>query len=90
MFRLWGKIIKNNKFIHDQVIEFTDSKQSKAEMIDESLNQLAIAFDIQKPMWFDKNTKELSDFSVTRFLPDQFIESVDFDFFEIEIIEQDP
>ncbi len=89
MFRIWGKVMKNSRFLHDKVVEIDDRSMSKSDKIDMAIDECCMTFDLQKPMWFDKNTKELRQFSRTSFHGDQFIEAVDFDYFEIEIIEED-
>ncbi len=89
MFRIWGKLMKNNRFLQDMVVEIDNPSMSRQDKIDEALDQFTMAFDLQKPMWFDKNTKEMDQFSRTHFYDDQFIESITFDYLEIEIIEDD-
>jgi len=89
MFRLWGKVMKNNRFVKEMVFEIDDFSMSRTEKVLECLDQSCMAFDLQKPMWFDKNTKEMIRFAKTSFHEDQFIETIDFDYFEIEIIEED-
>ena len=45
--------------------------------------------DISHPIWLDKNEREWEEFGQTRFLPDAFLDSVDFDRMEIEYIDPD-
>ena len=89
MFRIWGKVMKNTKFLQDMVVEIEDTNMTREEKIMESIDQCCMAFDLQIPMWFDKNTKEMKQFRKTSFHADQFIETIKFDYFEIEIIEDD-
>jgi hypothetical protein len=44
-------------------------------------------FDISKPIVCEKHVKELNLFHRTLFYPDDFVESVDFDTLEVEIID---
>jgi hypothetical protein len=81
--------MKDTKFVTDLVVEVPNKEMNRTQKVLESLDQLCMAFDIQKPMWFDKNTKEMKFFAKTSFHEDQFIETIDFDYFEIEIIEED-
>lgn len=92
MFRLWGKIIKNNRIISDQVFELNTrdlsvKNLSLEEKIDQGLESLCYQFDIQKPMWFNDANKDFSLVGKTRFTGQHFMESIDFDCFEIEVIE---
>jgi len=86
MFRLWGKIIKNNNIITDHVFELKTKDLSVEEKTKHGLEALCYHFDIQKPMWFSDNNN-FTQFGRTRFIDHHFIETIDFDYFEIEIIE---
>lgn len=89
MFKLWGKITRNNKTLQDQVIMIDDEHLNRTKKILHGVEQLCLDFDIQVPMWFDKNKKDMKFFSRTSFHKDQFIEHISFDSFDIEIIEED-
>lgn len=88
MFRLWGKVWKDNHLLQDQVIvDSTDTNRTKK--VFNSLNELCYAFDLEKPIWLDSNISEFQKVSKTRFYQDNFIESIEFDYLEIQVIEED-
>lgn len=87
MFRLWGKLYKNNDIVRDLVFELTSTGLSTEEKIKQGMDYLCYEFDIQKPMWLSDNTRGLTQVGKTRFRDHHFIEEVEFDYFEIEIIE---
>lgn len=89
MFRLWGKVYKNNRIIQDTVYENDDLKLSTDDKVTKGLYEICIQFDLQNPMWFKSNHKDMEKFRKTVFIKDHFIEEIDFDFLEIEIIEED-
>lgn len=86
MFRLWGKIILNNDIISDEVFELSASDLNLNEKIKKGLESLCYHFDIQKPIWLSDNDK-ISMVGKTRFNHHHFIETINFDYFEIEVIE---
>lgn len=45
-------------------------------------------FDLEKPIWLDSNISEFKKVAKTRFGADNFIESIDFDYLEVHIIEE--
>lgn len=45
-------------------------------------------FNCAKPIWLDTNISEFQRRSKTRFSQDNFIESLDFDYLEIQITEE--
>ena len=88
MLKLWGKLIKHHKIVRDVVLDMaliTDSAQT----VRAALDDFAPALDIARPIWLPKNETDLTKFIITRFYPDQFMENVDFDWLEIEIIGDD-
>lgn len=91
MFRLWGKIYHNNKIIADHVFELETPDLSLEDKTSQGLEALCYVFDLQKPMWLSDNTNDFKLISSTRFMAHHFIEAVEFDYLEIEVIEnRDP
>ena len=88
MFRLWGKIFKDNHMLRDTVIE-DDRNDTRTHKIFDSLDQICYDFDLGKPIWLGSNIQEFKRHSKTRFYQDSFIEQIDFDFLEIQVIEED-
>lgn len=88
MFRMWGKIWKDNRMVKDTVICITDYNLSRTAMIFQALDDICYQFDLGKPIWLDANVKEFQRISKTRFRSDSFIEEVEFDYLEIQIIEE--
>lgn len=89
MFRLWGKIMKNNRFVMDYVFETSRFDLTRDEKVNLGIDALILHFDIQKPMWLVDNQKDYEQFGKVRFHHDHFIETINFDYFEIEIIDDD-
>lgn len=89
MYRLWGKIIKNNKFVNDHVFELSNASLDRKGKLKEGLEALSYEFDIQIPMWLTDNEKDFAQYGKARFYNDHFIETIEFDYFEIEVIEDD-
>lgn len=88
MFRMWGKIWKNNRLIQDTVICISDYSLSRTAMVFQSLDDICYQFDLSKPIWLDSNIQDFKRHDKTRFGQDQFIEQIDFDYLEIQVIEE--
>ena len=89
MFRIWGKIFKDNHLIKDTVYKNSDMKLNRTKKVFAGLHEFCIEFDLQEPIWLDKNITEFKRVDKTRFYQDNFIESIEFDFLEIQVIEED-
>ena len=89
MFRLWGKIFSNNRLINDITISNDDRELNRTRKIYQALDDICYEFDLSKPIWLDKNIEEFKRHDKTRFHQDNFIDSIDFDFLEIDVIEED-
>lgn len=87
MFRLWGKEFKNNKMLRDTVVE-DNSDNTRTHKIFNALDQICYDFDLSKPIWLDVNIDEFKRLAKTRFTSDNFVDSIDFDYLEIHVIEE--
>ena len=47
------------------------------------------SFDLSVPIWLDKTVEEFKRHDKAKFYQDNFIEHIDFDFMEIQVIEED-
>ena len=88
MFRMWAKLIKNTRVMKDTVICISDYSLTRTAMVFQSLEDICYQFDLGKPIWLDLTVKEFKEHSKARFYQDNFIESIDFDFMEIQVIEE--
>lgn len=88
MFRLWAKLFRDNRMLRDTVIENTLA-DTRTHKVFSALDEICIQFDLGKPMWLDSTIAEFKKHSKTRFTQDNFIEQIDFDYLEIQIIEED-
>ena len=87
MFRLWGKIWKENRLVKDTVIcdESTDTRTHK---IFHALDSICYEIELSKPIWLDSNIEEFKKRDKTRFSKDNFVDSIEFDYLEKQIIEE--
>lgn len=88
MFRLWGKIWKDNRMLQDTVISNNNYNLSRTTMIFSALDDICYEFDLSKPIWLDCNIADFKRVSKTRFTKDSFIDAIDFDYLEIHVIEE--
>ena len=88
MFRLWAKEFKNNHMLKDTVIE-DSSNDTRTHKVFRALEQVCYQFDLRQPIWLDATIQEFKRHDKARFTKDNFIESIDFDYLEIHVIEED-
>lgn len=88
MFRIWAKLFKNNHLLKDIVIT-NNSDDTRTHKVFNSLTEICYAFDLENPLWLDSNINEFKRISKTRFTKDNFIEEIDFDYLEIQVIDED-
>ena len=77
MFRIWGKIFKDNHLVRDMVYENGDTDINRTKKVFAGIHAFAEAFDLQQPIWLDKNINEFKRVDKTRFEQDNFIEQID-------------
>lgn len=87
MFRLWGKAFKDNRMVRDTVI-CDETDDTRTHKIFHALDKICYEFDLSKPIWLNSNIEEFKRHDKTRFHQDNFVDSIDFDYLEIHIIEE--
>lgn len=87
--RIWGKIIKDNHLIQDTVIEIYDTSLSRTKKVYKALEDMCLAFDLAAPIWLKKNQQDFIHHARTRFTQDSFVETIDFDYLDFHVIEED-
>ncbi len=88
MFRLWVKIIDDNHLIKDIVVEDT-TYESRTHKVMNALEKACYELDLSKPIWLKPVVKDFQLHAKCRFTKDAFIEEVDFDYMEIQVLEED-
>lgn len=88
MFRMWAKIFDDNHMIKDTTVCIGDYSLSRTDMVFQALDEICLRFDLGKPIWLDTNIQDFQLHAKTRFLQDNFIETIEFDFLEIHVIEE--
>lgn len=89
MFRLWAKIWKDTRLIKDTVICNDDTSLGRTQKIFKALDEVCYCFDLSKPIWLDSTVADFKRHDKARFYNDNFIDSIDFDYLEIQVIEED-
>jgi len=80
--KVWAALHKNNKVLARAKSESSLTDASEALM--DCLEQIYKELDIAEPVWVKKHATELSRYHRVKFLPDDFLEPVPFDYMEIE------
>jgi len=85
---IWFKLWKNSKLIKDYVFA-DESKDTRTHKVFKAMDAVCYEFDLGKPIWLDANIAEFKRHAKTRFHQDNFIEAIDFDYLEIQVMEED-
>ncbi len=86
--RIWFKVMKENRLVRDQMIA-DESDETRTHKIFGALEKVCYEFDLEQPIWLDSNVNEFKRHAKTRFLQDNFIERLSFDYLEMQVVEED-
>lgn len=89
MFRLWAKIFKDNHMLRDMVVCNDNENITRTQKVFTSIDEICYAFDLSKPIWLDATIADFKRHDKTRFTRDNFIDTIEFDYLEIHVIEED-
>ena len=82
MIKIWGKLVVKDTVIKSQTIEVDETSTSFFEM----LKGLSESLNIATPVLLDKHVYDFNLFHTCIFKPDDFVESVVFDKFVLELL----
>ena len=86
--RIWAKVLTEHKIMRETVREFSSARPSDMEGWSALLHDLCQDLDLCRPVILRKHVNDLARFSRVVFKPADFIETVDFDEFELEILSE--
>ena len=86
--RIWAKVLQEHRIMRETVREFASARPSDMEGWSSLLHELCQDLDLCRPLVLRKHVNDLARFSRVVFKPADFIESVDFDEFEIEVLSE--
>lgn len=86
--RIWFKIMQDNHLLRDITIT-DDSDDTRTHKIFRALDEACYALDLSRPIWLDANVAEFKKVAKTKFRKESFVESIEFDFLELHVIEED-
>lgn len=89
MFRLWAKIFKDNRMLRDMVVCNDNTEMTRTQKIFAAIDEICYTYDLSKPIWLDSTVADFKRHDKTRFTKDNFIDTIEFDYLEIHVIEED-
>ena len=89
MFRVWGRTFKSNKMLQSTTIELDIPDETRTHKVFMALEQICEEFDLSNPIWLDSNINEFKRIERTIFYAYSFVESIDFDYLDFYVIEED-
>ncbi len=86
--RIWAKLITDNHILKDIVIE-DNSNDTRTHKVFNALDKTCYEFDLSAPIWLDATVNEFKRHAKCRFFQDNFIDSLECDYLEIQVLEED-
>ena len=81
--------MKKNRLIKDTVVEIEDYSISRTQKVYQALEAMCYEFDLAKPIWLEINKNDFIRYARTRFTQDNFIEMIEFDYLDFQVIEEE-
>lgn len=88
MYKLWARKISRNKIINSITVKNKEDI-STIDKRDKCLKEICQKLDISVPIWLKKHEIEFSQFKYVTFYPQDFVDEVDFDKLEVELIDNE-
>lgn len=82
MLQLWARAIKKHRIVRSETVPLEGD-------LTDALANICALLDISRPIFLSKHEREWSQFGMTSFTQDHFVEPIPFDKVEIEQIDPD-
>ncbi len=86
MLKFWIRLYKDNRLLNDFVCD-SDFSFTPEQILEEGLKQACYSLDIPNPIILKKHVADIKEYSLTRFLPGDFPESVEFEKAEVNVFD---
>ena len=87
MFRIWGKLVKDSRILKSITIERPE-EDTRTHKVFASVEEMCREWDLMNPIWLESSIRDFQRRSSARFYQESFIEEIDFDYMEIQILEE--
>lgn len=87
--QIWFKIFKNNRLLRDTIIRNDAFDLTRTKKIFAAIEQVCYDFDLSKPIWLDSNIADFKRHNKVRFYKDSFIDDIEFDYLEMQVLKED-
>lgn len=86
--RFWFKEMHQAHLVKETTVEDYEEKNRTKKVFD-AIETACREFDLATPVWLEANIKEFKRHGKVRFNQDNFVETIDFDFLELSVLEED-
>ncbi len=86
--KIWFKEWKNSRMLRDVVV-VDDTDDTRTHKVFNAVKEAAYRLDVGTPIWLEAAVNSFKRHAKARFTQDAFMEPVEFDFLEIEVLEED-
>lgn len=86
--KIWFKLWKDTRLMQSETVEIED-EDTRTHKIFRALEEACLRFDLGKPIWLESNVAEFQRHAKTRFSKDNFVEEIEFDYMEMQVLEED-
>ena len=87
--RIWCKLFEKNHMLKDTVMENYDMSMSRTAKVYDCLERACYEFDLEKPMWLDKNKREFISHARNPYNQENINEHIEFEKQHFQVIEED-
>ena len=86
--KIWFKMMADNHLIKDITVE-NHENDTRTHKVFAAVSSMCRSFDLPSPIWLESNISEFKKYSRVRFQSDSFVEEVDFDYIDMQVLEED-
>ena len=85
---IWFRMIRDNRTLKEHMVENYES-DTRTHKVFAAVDSMCREFDLPAPVWLNGNINDFKRGGHTRFRRDSFMEEVDFDYIDMQVLEED-
>ena len=86
--KIWFRMMADNHLLKDLTVENHDN-DTRTHKVLAAVEQMCRSFDLPSPIWLESNISDFKKNARVRFRSESFVEDIDFDFIDMQVLEED-
>lgn len=86
--KIWFRMMADNHLIKELTVENLED-DTRTHKVLSAVESMCRSFDLPSPIWLESSISDFKKNSRVRFRSESFVEDIDFDYIDMQVLEED-